>query len=245
LIQSTPARWLWPRSAILVQNWGSTEDRDEGVRLSKAALSANRDDPTTLRLAAHALAYIAGDLETARAEIERSLALNPNSAQAFGIKGWILVYSIEADNAISAFERAIRLSPLDPESYLFFSGLGLAHYTAGRFAESLEWGRKAVQENSHWAPGIRLLIVSLIALGRNQEAEQQAQRLRGILPNFSLRAAAEAMSTPMRQNEHFRTEFLNALRAVKEAAQRLGVRYVLEGSVRKGWRTSSHYRPAY
>jgi tetratricopeptide (TPR) repeat protein len=51
---------------------------------------------------------------TAAAAIDRALALNPNSALAWSVRGWILGWQNRPDSAIEAHQQAIRLSPLDP-----------------------------------------------------------------------------------------------------------------------------------
>ena len=73
-----------------------------------------RDDPTCLRFAAQVLAYSAKDYETALSAIERSLQLNPNSAQGYTGGGWVNAHAGRPLVAIEHFHRAMRLSPLDP-----------------------------------------------------------------------------------------------------------------------------------
>jgi adenylate cyclase len=69
----------------ITQGWTDDRewDRAEGERWAHAALERDRDDPTVLWMAGHALGFLTRDYETALALLDRSLALNPNSASAY------------------------------------------------------------------------------------------------------------------------------------------------------------------
>ncbi len=99
----------------VMQGWGGDHEKLEGARLAKEAIAANRDDPVTLRCAGHALGYLGREFGMAGAAIERALILNPNSAQVQNSAGWVYGYLGRFEAAIARFQRAIRLSPLDPE----------------------------------------------------------------------------------------------------------------------------------
>jgi hypothetical protein len=62
----------------------SDEDVAESVRLARHAVTAGKDDPDALAMAAFVLMVLAGKHATAASAAERALALNPNSAN-----GWI------------------------------------------------------------------------------------------------------------------------------------------------------------
>jgi hypothetical protein len=51
--------------------------------------------------------------------VDRALALNPNSAHAWGVKRLIATWRGDPDMAINALERAIRRSPLDAQNCLW------------------------------------------------------------------------------------------------------------------------------
>jgi hypothetical protein len=59
--------------------------------------------------------------------------LNPNSAHAWMARGFVSYCQNRPSPAIEAFERAMRLSPLDPQIHLFTCGLAFAHIAAGRY----------------------------------------------------------------------------------------------------------------
>ena len=75
--------------------------------------------------------------------IDRALMLNPNLAAAWFLGGFLRVWHGEPDGAIEHFERAMRLSPLDPEMYRMQAGMAMAHLFAGRFDAASSWAEKA------------------------------------------------------------------------------------------------------
>jgi len=60
------------------------------------------------------LSLFAGEHATATDAVDRALILNPNSGHACRIRGYALVRQNRPEPAIDAFQRAMRLSPLDP-----------------------------------------------------------------------------------------------------------------------------------
>ena len=74
----------WCQARQVTYNWTPVHDeaKAEGLRLAKLAGDMNNDDPMVLTMlcAAHS---IVGDLDMAPALIEKSLALDPNSAMAW------------------------------------------------------------------------------------------------------------------------------------------------------------------
>jgi hypothetical protein len=59
----------------------------EGVRLARRAVAVGKDDPTALWSGGHSLAYLAAEVETGAAYIDRAIVLNPNLAAAWSVSG--------------------------------------------------------------------------------------------------------------------------------------------------------------
>jgi TolB-like protein/Tfp pilus assembly protein PilF len=165
------------------QGWSGQADRAEGVLLAREALDEHRDDPATLRLAGHALVYLAYDHDRSYAALERALTLNPNSAEVLGSAGWLRIYAGEPEAAIPLLERAMRLSPLDPEMSHFLGGLAYAHLMLDRPEQALANARASMHQKPRWPTSHRALITALWRLGRDEEARQAALRHREETPD--------------------------------------------------------------
>jgi TolB-like protein/Flp pilus assembly protein TadD len=76
-------------------------------------------------------------------EYETTIALNPNWAHAYSHLGWCRFMTGSIDELIPAQERAIRLSPRDPQIGLFLNRIGCAHLLNSRLDEAISWYEKA------------------------------------------------------------------------------------------------------
>ena len=174
------------RSLSVSQCWHEPDDIRVAVRMAREVLTEARDDPTSLRFAAQVIAYSAKDYETALGTIERSLLLNPNSAQGYTGSGWVNAHSGRPLIAIEHFHKAMRLSPVDPEKGIALSGIGMSYLMLERYEEALVWGERALLEMPNYGSSHRVVITALVGLDRLDEAQAAARRLMEAFPTFSL-----------------------------------------------------------
>ena len=131
--------------------WGYANDpqfdRKEAVRLSRLALSIDDGDPDTLAMAAVISAFMVGDSETEIEMADRAVALNPNSWSTWNGRGQVYRIAGLPEEAIRSFERAIRMSPVDPRLHMTLLGLGMALIELRRFDEAIVAGKKALRQN--------------------------------------------------------------------------------------------------
>ncbi len=78
------------------------------------------------------------------------------------------------------------MSPLDPLKAFFYSGTGVAHYYAHRYAAAIEWAQKAIRERPGFAAAHRILCASLAQAGMEKEARQAIKKLREVQPKVSI-----------------------------------------------------------
>jgi adenylate cyclase len=172
--------------------WGYAVDpqfeRKEAVRLFRLALRIDDSDPETLAWAAFISAYMLGDSESEIEMAERAVALNPNSFYAWNGRGWVYRVAGLPEEAIRSFERAIRMSPVDPLLYRPFTGIGYALIELGRFDEAIVAGKKAHGQNPFFSPAHRCLASAFAHLGRDAEAREAAAHLLEVDPGFTISA---------------------------------------------------------
>ena len=106
-------------------------DRKEAVRLVRLALSIDDSDPDTLAWACITSAFMVGDSESEIEMADRAVALNPNSYLAWTNRGWVYRVAGVPEEAIRSFERAIRMSPVDPMLYQTLSGIDMPVLSLG------------------------------------------------------------------------------------------------------------------
>jgi len=108
--------------------------------------------------------------EESIAAFERAVLLNPNSAAAHSYLSHGLGFAGIADEAIKHGDEAIRLSPLDPEMARFLGGIAVAHYTAGRYPQAVQYTAEALRLRPGFQGAQRLRCASLAQAGRIEEA---------------------------------------------------------------------------
>jgi adenylate cyclase len=160
-------------------------ERKEAIRLSRLALSADHGDAETLATAAVISAYMVGDSESGIAMADRAVALNPNSFHTWFNRGWVYRIAGLCEEAIRSFERAKRLSPVDP---LLHFGMGTALIELRRFDEAVVAGKKALRQNPSFSAAYRLLAPAFAHLGRDAEAHEAVARLLEVDPAFTISA---------------------------------------------------------
>jgi adenylate cyclase len=168
------------------QSWAATDDISKGARLAREALVSSRDEPTTIAFAAHAMAWLTRDYDTALAAMDRAMLLNPNSAQILLRSGWLRTWVSDADRAIDEFSRAIRLSPVEPELGYAFGGLAFALMIKGDYEKALEYARRSAREMPRWIAAWRAVVVASVKTDRLQEAQEAVRHILLLSPNHTI-----------------------------------------------------------
>jgi adenylate cyclase len=198
------AEYLWGSSAQLRR-----EPPDpmaiEAIRIARIALAIDGDDPEVLWRVAPAIASPGARLDEALAMVEKSLALNPNSAGALLAHARLLSYlgDTDTDTAIAQLQRATRLSPADVRPWRTEFDCSMAHFIAGRYDLALEWSEKALQSMPSYLAALRYKIASLGLLGRIEEGQLAVREILAATPELTVRRARAHIEIGM--NNVFKT----------------------------------------
>ena len=87
------------------------------------------------------------EFDDAAAFMDRGLAVNPNTAQAWTLSAWLRIWRGEPDLALDHVAHAMRLSPLDPNMFGMHGGMAYAHFLAGRYDMASSCAEKAMRDN--------------------------------------------------------------------------------------------------
>jgi adenylate cyclase len=168
------------------------------LELAKTALRLAPRDEWTHWLMAGADA-LAGRLDDALAECERSLEINPNSAIILGEMGTLLAYLGRPQEAIESCRLALRLDPRSPTNFWRYYQIALAHFVAADYAASLEESRRVARSHPLLRSGI-IWAASAAALDKADEArtavayclaQRPDLRVSAVIPGFILRFARD------------------------------------------------------
>lgn len=161
-------------------------ERKEAVRLSRLALSIDDGDPETLARAALISTFMIGDYESEVELVERAVALNPNAYMTWNSRGFVYRNAGLPEEALRSFERAIRMSPLDPGLNMTFVGMAFAFIELRRFDEAIVAGKKSQRQNPSYSGAYRCLASAFAHLGRDAEAREAAARVLELDPAFTV-----------------------------------------------------------
>ena len=193
----------------VAQGWAGegSPDRAEAARLAAAAVDRDPADGFALALLAHTRSFLFRDYSAARELFDRALSASPNNAMAWSLSSAVYSYMGEGQTAVERAQQGLRLSPIDTQAFFYLMILGVAHYVNGTHDEAVIWLQKSLAINPRLCASLRVLIVSLVAMDRLEEARNHARTLLEIQPRFRISSYAELC--PYRDN--IRAEFLARL----------------------------------
>lgn len=178
------------------QGW--TKDIDvetaEGLRFARRAMELASDDSNILYMSALAIWQIGSDIHYARDLAHRSLLINPNSAIALTIAGWVEAYSGNFDMGLELLTRSQRLSPRDPRAWFNAAGMALAFLAKGQFEEGAIWARKALSQNPKYTVAMRLVAANVAQLGQSNIGAEQVKAMLDIEPQLTLASLRSRLS---------------------------------------------------
>ena len=163
-----------------------SETREAARRHAHLAIRSGADDAMALAMGGFVVGVVERDYETALEALDRSLALSPSSALAFGFSAIVRAWMGDDMTAIEHAKIGIRLSPFDPLIYLPYVGLAYANFFAGNFTQAARAARRATAANPRFSVPCYLLIASLVRLGRADEARAMAKILLELQPGFTI-----------------------------------------------------------
>jgi len=150
--------------------------------------------------------------EQSIAEFDKSIALNPNYADAIAELGIALSFAGRPEEAIGLVKKAIRLNPTPPSWYL--DNLGLAYYLRGQYEEAIAAFKSVLNRNPSFWITRAYLATSYIEIGRKQEARAEVAEVLRTNPMLSLEV--------LRQREPYKDQAV--LERIFDALRKVGLK---------------------
>lgn len=192
--------WAWQDEAI----------RAEAVRLAWHATELAPNDAQVLWMAAFAVWNLAHEgRDRARTLFGQSLLINPNSAMALTLAGWIEIMCGNQATGREMVNRARRLNARDPRGWLMSGALALAAILDEDYPEAVTWAEKALAQNRRFAVALRVLAVALVRLGRSNQAAEAVRELLAIEPEATISGFFARIPVPV---ERMAKTYAEALR---------------------------------
>jgi adenylate cyclase len=176
----------WWLNFRIGEGWSLNPDADRAraLTVSQRAIELDREDAFVLAVGGHVLAFLGRKPREAIDLFDQALAINQNSAFAWGLSALTLSYLGRPDEALERLQNVWRLNPFDPLNFYFWITSGIAEFVAGRYAEAIAWLRKSRRANPRFIACLRMLAASLALSGDDVEAQAVARDLLAIEPSF-------------------------------------------------------------
>jgi tetratricopeptide (TPR) repeat protein len=160
------------------------QDRKAAIQHAYAVITSDNDDATTLAIAAIVILFEDQNIATAFELFDRALAISNSNVLALGYGASALAWMGNAELAIERAQRAIRLSPFgDTSSYI---ALSIAYFHSKRYEEARDAAQHATVSYPQFSVPYILLAVSLVCLGRLEEAKMTANRVLALESSFTM-----------------------------------------------------------
>ena len=112
----------------------------------------------------------------------------------------MIMFAGDPEAAVPIFERALRLSPADPQANFLLNGMGMSHLVLERPAEALECALQSAAPNPDVDVTYYILIPACGHLGRIQDAKTAIAKLLALAPGVAISNFARRM--PLRDRQH-------------------------------------------
>jgi tetratricopeptide (TPR) repeat protein len=172
-------------------------------RSAHAAILADNEDPWA-HFALGCVYYMFEQrFEDSRAEFEIALRLNPNFSRAQVYCCLLFTQISLGAEAELALQRALKSSPRDPLSALYFWTLAYAEFAKGNYKEAIRLARESVRQRPDFSACQRVLAAAAGMAGEDQIAKAAVQELCRAQPNGSLEWIKQLPFEHSAEREHF------------------------------------------
>jgi adenylate cyclase len=135
-----------------------------------------------------------GQHELAISELQRAIELNPNDALSRRFLGMVMLWSSRPDDAIQAYETALRYDPrTSPGSHMF---LGLGYYLKGRYDAAISTMEQGVARHPNFVGNHIALAAAYAQAGRSEEAARAAAKVLRLDPFFEVESYGTVFRNP-------------------------------------------------
>ena len=156
----------------------------ETRRLARRAIDLGRHDAVALAHAGSALVVVAGELDEGAALLDQALALNRNLAWVWHFSGLAKTYLGDSQTAIEQTERAMRLSPQDPQTFAMEMVVAQAYFCLGNDAAASDWAESALHRRPDFFVAACVAAAAVSFAGRPEAAARAAERVRSLAPQL-------------------------------------------------------------
>ena len=171
--------WLARVSAgVVPYGWSENPatDLQEGTESALKAIYLDERNPYS-HYAFAIVSVFSERFEQSISAAHKAIDISPSFALGHCVLGMALLFNGRASEAIAPLEYGLRLSPYDPQNFVWFNILALARLFSGRAEAALEAAARALQVRPNWWMSLEIIICCYAALEKWDEARHYSKEL--------------------------------------------------------------------
>lgn len=176
--------WLARVSAGLIPYGWSMDPKADLAEGKAAALMAIRLDERN-PYSHYGLAIVsvyAHELDQATRAAEKTIEISPSFALGHLVLGMAHLFNGHASEAVAPLEYGLRLSPFDPQNFVWFNVLAMAHLFGGESQRGLDCAIRALKIRPAWRTTLETMTCCHAASGSLEKARACVEQFRELEP---------------------------------------------------------------
>ena len=198
-----PLAWL-SRWHVLraMQGWSDNPQADADHAIAFAERALDRDPENTLALTSlgFVMTNLAHRFDEAKSYYDSAIELNPNDAQARGLRGMLQAFCDSAAEGKRDAERALHLTPKDPHRFFYLVLAAGANLSAGDYRRAVTLAEASRKLKRTHVSTLRTLAAAHEGAGNHIAAQKTVHELMKLQPD--LRVGSWLRASPARSYEN-------------------------------------------
>lgn len=184
------------------------EDRERARQDSERAVQCDPENATAQTCRGLVLGFLDHDLDAAQQCYERALDLNPSEPMAWLFTATLRSWQGRGQESARAAERALQLSPLDPQRYYYDSLAATAMLSDLQLDRAIALAKRSLRVNRLHTSTYRVLAIAQMMSGDGPAARATVENLLALEPDLTVRRYLERY--PGKEARHA-VDYANAL----------------------------------
>jgi len=186
---AAPWAWLAKWHIMQVVQGLSADPANEfrrAISIADRALDLEPNSTLAMAIKGHALCHLGNDVDGSRRLLLDATQSNHNDPIAWLYAGFCSAMWGKPSDALLESERAMHLSPLDPQFFYFQMLNANSFLAAKRHDQAIEMCRSSLRSNRYHLPTLRAMLVAQFESGNLEDARQTFAQLRTHQPNLTV-----------------------------------------------------------
>lgn len=186
---ATPWAWMakWHILNIIQgRSADATGEFRQAIDIADRALDLEPHSSLALAIKGHVQCHLGTQLDESRQLLLQATDANPNDHNAWLYAGfWSTMWGDPAD-AVRESERALELSPLDPQRFFIEMLVAHSYFAAHKLDKAIALCGQSLKRNRYYLATLRVLMASLYEAGQEQQAQEVFRSLTQLQPDMTV-----------------------------------------------------------